>query len=273
MQMAADIAAVPEPKQLLPQVELIADDGEPMETGWHVWNMLLLIEVVETFFDGRDDYYCGGNQFIYFNEEQARNRDFRGPDFYVVLDVPHEPVRDYWCVWKEAGRYPNVIFELLSTSTAQVDLTTKKAVYEKTFRTPNYFCYDPETHQLKGWELDKNRYVPLVPNERGWLWCSQLQLWVGLWEGNYLGHQGLWVRFYDGNGAVVLHGREIAQQEAKAAQQHLKAVQEQAEAAQQQAEAAQDELAEQRRKAEAAEAELVQVKVRLAELEGRSKQS
>ena len=42
------------------------------------------------------------------------NRDFRGPDFFVVLDVDGEVDRKSWIVWEENGRYPDVIVELMS---------------------------------------------------------------------------------------------------------------------------------------------------------------
>ncbi len=46
---------------------------------------------------------------------------------------------------KEGGKYPNVIVEILSDSTANIDRTKKKILYQNTFRTPNYFWFDPES--------------------------------------------------------------------------------------------------------------------------------
>jgi len=78
-----------------------------------------------------------------------------------------------------------VIIELLSQSTADEDLTVKKDIYEQTFRTPEYYCYDPETLTLSGWRLNHEHYQPIAPNDQGWLWCEQLKLWLGVWiDGN-----------------------------------------------------------------------------------------
>ena len=33
--------------------------------------MVLLIELVRGFFHGRDDFFVGGNNFIYFNPDQG----------------------------------------------------------------------------------------------------------------------------------------------------------------------------------------------------------
>jgi len=138
--MATDVTDCPPREQLLPQVELVAEDGIPMESGWHLLCIHLLLDVVGWHLRGRNDYFAAGNQFIYFSVQQVPNRDFRGPDFYLVLNTTREPLRPWWCVWEEDGKYPNVIIELLSPTTAVLDRTTKKDIYEQTFRTPNYFC-------------------------------------------------------------------------------------------------------------------------------------
>ncbi len=43
-------------------------------------------------------------------------------------------------IWEEEGRYPDVIVELTSPSTARTDKVRKKAIYEGTFRTPVSFA-------------------------------------------------------------------------------------------------------------------------------------
>ncbi len=72
----------------LESLELITDDGEPLETIWHRKCINLLIEQIEYLYRDRDDYYVAGNTFIYFSPQQARNRDFRGPDFFYVARPP-----------------------------------------------------------------------------------------------------------------------------------------------------------------------------------------
>nr|WP_322505530.1 hypothetical protein [Chroococcidiopsis cubana] len=46
--------------------------------------------------------------------------------FFVALDVDGSRERQGWVVWEEDGRYPDVIVELLSPSTAKVDRGVKK---------------------------------------------------------------------------------------------------------------------------------------------------
>jgi len=198
----------------LPTIELPTEDGIPLETNWHRIQMNLLIDSVHYHWRDRHDYFAGGNMFIYFSFEQARNRDYRGPDFFVVKDVDGEQDRKAWVVWEEGGRYPNVIVELSSPSTLDVDLGPKKALYERTFRTPEYFCYDPDSAQLVGWRLEAGHYVDLEPNEQGWLWSEELGVWLGTWQGEFQRVTATWLRFYDNEGELVLTLAEAEAQRA-----------------------------------------------------------
>jgi Uma2 family endonuclease len=244
----------------LPDIELVETDGEPLDSTWHRDAINLLVEVVRYHCRARKDFFVGGNMFIYFSLEQARNRDFRGPDFFYVNGVRYEPLRPYWVVWEEGGKYPDVIIELLSQSTAEEDRTSKKAVYERTFRTPEYFLYDPDTGKLEGWRLLGQSYQLLEPNEHGWLWSAELGLWLGTWSGAYQGCHATWLRFYDPDGRPVPLIAEAEHEEAEAARQRAEAARQRAEAARQRAET-------ERQRAAAAEAEAARLKARLAELE------
>ncbi|MDB9312456.1 Uma2 family endonuclease [Spirulina sp. CS-785/01] len=234
----------------MPPEDLIFDDGEPLESNRHRIAMNVLIRSLQQAWEDRDDYFTGGNMFIYYSRQQARNRDFRGPDFFAVLDIDGTYPREGWVVWDENGRYPDVIIELMSPSTRQVDTGAKKDLYERVFRTRNYFVYDPfDESSLQGWQLDGNfQYQPLVANEQGWLWCDVLGFWVGVGQGEILRVTAPWLRFYHPDGNVVLMPEEAAAQQAEAATQQAEAATQQAEAATQQAEAAAQraEAAEQR---------------------------
>jgi Uma2 family endonuclease len=205
---------------LRPEEELVETDGVPLDSDWHRLAIGLLVESVKHWLREQTDYYVGGNMFVYYRVRSVRRRRFRGPDFLFVKGASRTPIRRYWVVWQEGGLFPNTIIELLSPSTAKEDRTTKKDIYEKVFRTPDYFCYDPDTQQLQGWRLTKRkRYTPLVPNERGWLWSEELGLWVGTWTGKYQGDEATWLRFYDTQFRLVLTASEMEQQRAEAERQ------------------------------------------------------
>lgn len=228
----------------IPFIELPTEDGIPLESNWHRIEMNLLIDSVHYHWRGRDDYFAGGNMFIYYSIDQVRNRDYRGPDFFVVKDVDDPRDRAAWIVWEEYGQYPNLIVELASPSTIDIDLGDKKKLYEQVFRMPEYYCYDPGG-ELWGWRLVSGRYEEIAPNERGWLWSEELGLWLGAWQGEFQRVKATWLRFYDAKNQLVY---SLAEAEAR----HAKSETQRAET--------------EARRAEAAEAEVARLRARLAEL-------
>ncbi len=70
-----------------PPRDLIFDDGSPWESNRHRIAMNVLISAVTLAYQNREDYFAGGNMFVYYSSEQARNRDYKGPDFFVALNV------------------------------------------------------------------------------------------------------------------------------------------------------------------------------------------
>ncbi|MBE9038904.1 Uma2 family endonuclease [aff. Roholtiella sp. LEGE 12411] len=240
MNTETNLAAVVDWEPPMPPTDLIFDDGEPLESNRHRIAMNVLIRSLQQFFTGRNDYFTGGNMFIYYSSAQVRNRDFRGPDFFAVLNVDGNNSRQGWVVWEENGRYPDVIVELMSPSTAAIDKGIKKNLYEQTFRTSDYFVYDPfDPKSLQGWHLDDNQqYQLLTPNERGWLWCKRLGLWLGTSEGTIDRETAVWLRFYDVASNLVLLPEEAA-----AAQAQVAVAREEAAVAQAQAAVAREEAA------------------------------
>ena len=128
----------------------------------------------------------------------------------LVLNTEDKP-RKSWVLWEENGKYPNIIVELLSNSTAQTDRGLKKQIYQDTFRTPEYFWFDPESLEFQGFELLRGTYHQLQPNEQGWLWSEQLELYLGIHEKK--------LRFFTGEGQLVPTPEEAAIDEQKRANQ------------------------------------------------------
>lgn len=219
---------------IIPPSDLWSDEP-PLESDLHRDQIELLLACLKWLWRNRTNFYASGNLTIYFSPEHITTRDFRGPDFFVVLDTENRP-RKSWVLWAEEGKYPNVIIELLSNSTAKVDKGFKKKLYQNTFRTPEYFWFHPDTLEFKGFRLMGGQYEPLEPNDRGWLWSQQLELFLGLHESK--------LRFFSPEGQLVPTPEERASEEER--QKEL--AQQQAELAQQQAEAErqQRELAQQR---------------------------
>jgi Uma2 family endonuclease len=205
-----------------PGQKIIYDDGIPMETDWHRAAMNLLIEIIAYFWRHRKDFYVGGNMFIYFDPDQVKKRNFRGPDFFLVKGVTDsERWRDAWILWEEDGLAPHLVIELTSSSTETEDKGPKKEIYERILRVPEYFCYHPQTQELVGWRLQGGDYVKIEPSERDWLWSEELELWVGTWWGKYLGRPNRWLRFFDIEENLVLTEAESQAEARRAAEAEI----------------------------------------------------
>ena len=190
--------------------ELPYDDGMPMETPRHRLQVNLLVETLEFAWRDRQDVYVGGNMFVYFSPDQVRNFDFRGPDFFVVLDAPRRE-RKSWVVWQE-GKGPDVVVELLSESTAAQDKHEKKLIYQNRLRVPEYFWFDPFSGEWAGFILQQGVYQPLAPDDQDRLISRQLQLAFVRWQGNYQGIEATWLRLATLAGDLLLTQQELAEQ-------------------------------------------------------------
>ncbi len=186
--------------------ELPCDDGMPMETQRHVMQLQLLMDPLRAYWTDRQDVYVGGNMFVYFSLEQVRNQDFRGPDFFAVLDVPKRE-RKSWVVWQE-GKGPDVVIELLSESTAAVDKGEKKLVYQDCLRVPEYFWFDPFSAEWAGFALHDGLYEPIAADAQGRLCSKKLGLDLVRWDGSYHEVEARWLRWATLAGELLLTPQE-----------------------------------------------------------------
>jgi Uma2 family endonuclease len=246
----------------LPPTNLPDGDGDKMESPWHVGSISLVVSSYVAAHEGRrEDYFIGANMFLYYSMEQVRNRDFKGPDIFVVKDVDGTRKRNYWAIWEERGRYPDVIIELLSPSTEAYDLGKKKDLYERTFRTAEYFCVAPDVSRILGWRLENRlHYAPIPTNERGRVWSQELGFWLGGWHGMFWGLEHTWLRLYTQDEELVLTPDEAEKQRAEAEKQRAEAEKQRAEAEKQRAEAAEQQLSSAQHRIAQLEAELAQVR-------------
>jgi Uma2 family endonuclease len=185
---------------LLPDSSLLASDEPEMESSLHYLQAMLLVSCLEWLWRDRDDFFIGANLTVYFSRQQLKNRDFRGPDFFLVKNTQRKPRRS-WVLWEEDGKYPDIIIELLSESTAEVDRTTKRELYQDRFRTPEYFWFDPESLEFVGLRLIGNRYQE-IPNQPQGKWSETLGLYLKILDGQ--------LRFFKPDGELVPTPQESA---------------------------------------------------------------
>ncbi|NEQ66505.1 MAG: hypothetical protein F6K21_13555 [Symploca sp. SIO2D2] len=75
-------------------------------------------------------------------------------------------------------------------------------IYQDIFRTPEYFWFDPQSQEFKGFELLRGTYQELQPNNQGWLWSEQLELYLGVNEQK--------LRFFTRDGELIPTPEEAA---------------------------------------------------------------
>ncbi|HLP91188.1 MAG TPA: Uma2 family endonuclease [Nostocaceae cyanobacterium] len=201
----------PQNDVLFPTEELYSDEP-PLETNLHLRQMMLLITCLEWLWKDRNDFYATGNSTIYFSSRKVKKEKFRGPDFFVVLETEKRD-RDSWVVWQENGKYPNLIVELLSSSTAATDKGLKKEIYQDVFQTPEYFWFSPKNLEFAGFVLINDKYQPIEPNPQGWLWSQQLNLYLGI-------HQNL-LRYFTPDGQLVPTPDEFGEQQQQRADEAI----------------------------------------------------
>ena len=215
-----------QPPPLVRGSDLPYDDGIPMESSWHLDVMHLLMRILSYFWRERQDVYIGGNMFIYFDPDQVKTRNFRGPDFFVIKGVKSNHRRHSWVIWEEDGLSPDFVLELASASTIRFDLTGKKDIYQRALQTPEYVVYDPLTEQIYAWRLRHGRYEPIHPDDQGRYWCQTLDLWLGVVD--HYADKGKpplrALRFYDETGQLIPTKSEAEAQRADREAQRVEAV-------------------------------------------------
>lgn len=195
---------------MMPDASKLLSDEPEMESSLHYTQLALLVACLEFFWADRNDFFIGANLTVYFSRQQLRNRDFRGPDFFLVKHTDRRP-RNAWVTWEEDGKYPDLIIELLSNSTADTDRNLKKTLYQDRFRTPEYFWFSPDTSEFEGFRLVGHDYQPISPTARGWRWSEELELFIGIEN-----HQ---LRYFTVDGDLVPTPDEAAIQERQRADQ------------------------------------------------------
>ncbi|MGF1601912.1 MAG: Uma2 family endonuclease [Thermosynechococcaceae cyanobacterium] len=216
----------------MPDASLLLSDEPEMESSLHYAQLMLLVSCLEWLWRDRDDFFIGANLTIYFSRQQLRNRDFRGPDFFLVQPATRQS-RPSWVVWEEEGRYPNLIIELLSDSTASIDRTLKKNLYQDHFRTPEYFWFSPDTLEFAGFRLIGHIYQPIAPSPQGYLWSEELGFNLGIEQGQ--------LRYFTVEGELLPTAAEAAELEMHRAEAEFQRAEIQAQRAEMEAQRAEAE--------------------------------
>jgi hypothetical protein len=98
-------------------------------------------------------------------------------------------------------------------------------VYEQILRVPYYVIYSRYTEELQVFRLVRNRYR-MAALTQGRLLIPEIKLSLGLWRGDYLGCDQLWLRWMTDKGDLIAPATDAAtaatiEEEKAAAQQQI----------------------------------------------------
>ncbi len=200
------------PAETLPTMyDLPSED--PEESGlpdqFHELQPNLLSETCRPSIDLMSDLVMGIDLNLYYDVRHTKW--YKRPDWFVVPGVQpasqQEDLRLSYVTWQE-GVNPLLVVELLSPGTEGEDLgrnvreigkpPTKWEVYERILRVPFYVVYDRYENHLRVFKLEGLRYQEIIldpMNPR--FWVEGLDLGLGLWQGEFKGVEGKWLRWYN----------------------------------------------------------------------------
>jgi hypothetical protein len=221
------------PPECIPNIdELVIEDGKPVDSIRAEKQHRALTEPLYASWPGPGEgrrRLVLANVGLFFQMKQPP----LVPDVMLALDV--DPARDLsvrqnrsYIVWV-IGKVPDVVIELVSDRTGG-DLGHKRRDYAR-IGVPYYVVFDPdnflEQGELQVFRLSGGRYEPIPPS-----WLETVGVGLTIWEGEYEGQPGRWLRWCDQQGRIIPTGRERAEQERQRADQ----AQQRADRAQQQVE-------------------------------------
>ena len=153
------------------------------------------------------------NREINFYETNNPDEEPLYPDIFVVKTAKEFPSDRGYRIGLD-GSAPEVIIEIVSKKTANVDLEEKPKRYEA-WGVAEYFVYDPRPRKrntkkprLTGWQLVNGKYQALKGDELGRIWSKELDSW--------LVPGGEVMRFYDKAWNLRLTPAEAEKQEKEA---------------------------------------------------------
>ncbi|AFZ24291.1 hypothetical protein Cylst_2048 [Cylindrospermum stagnale PCC 7417] len=99
--------------------------------------------------------------------------------------------------------------------------------YEQVLKVPTYVTYDPYEPSLEVRHELNGQYTLQLADSNGRFWIPELELFLGIWQGERLCQTINWLRWWDKEGNLLLWSNEQAEQERqRAEQEHQRAEQE-----------------------------------------------
>ncbi len=151
----------------------------------------------------------------------------KAPDWFYVPQV--QPVaadiirRSY--TQNLEGAAVAVVMEFLSdTEGGELSVRStppygKLYFYESILKVPTYVTYDPYEPSIEVRCLQNTEYTKVAADENGRYWIPELELFLGIWQGERLCQTLNWLRWWDKDGNLLLWSSEQVEQEKQRAEQ------------------------------------------------------
>ncbi|MBE9109091.1 Uma2 family endonuclease [Nodosilinea sp. LEGE 07298] len=246
------------PRETLPTMydlpsEFPEEPGLPDE--FHDLQPQLLSRTLALSDYSRDQWFTGSDLNLYYDVHHPLWH--KRPDWFLAVGVPRlydgYDLRRSYVVWQE-GVAPAVVVEFLSPRTEQEDLGRfyqeedqveseevspepvdlnqipgKLDVYETYLRVAHYVVYSRYTQRLRYFKLIGRQYEEQRVNPSPLsIWLSDLNIGLGVWEGEFEGIPGHWLRWCNAQGNWLLTDTEQEYQAKRQAQLQTQDVQQRA---------------------------------------------
>ncbi|RCJ39788.1 transcriptional regulator [Nostoc punctiforme NIES-2108] len=171
-----------------------------------------------------DSQYCiGQDSGIYWRLTDPPEKGAEAPDWFYIPNVPptlNGKMRRSYVLWKEYIA-PLIVIEFVSGDGSEERDKTPPSqgeggnvgkfwVYEQAIRVPYYGIYEVAKAQVEVYRLVDITYKLMKPNERGHYPIAPMGVELGIWQGFYLNAELPWLRWWDGQGNLLLTGEERA---------------------------------------------------------------
>lgn len=198
------------PLHCLPSTaELPDSDDKPVDSELQILIPNLLLAILSTIWQNRDDWYFGINMGIYYEPY----KDAIVPDGFLSLGVERfvgENGRSSYALWEEDNIAPILALEVVS-QTYNGEYEQKKIDYAK-LGILYYVIFAPtrlrrRRQRLEVYRLVNGEYI-LQPGDK--IWMPEIGLGIGRERGTYQGRTREWLFWYDQDGNRYQTSEEAA---------------------------------------------------------------
>jgi Uma2 family endonuclease len=135
-------------------------DGKPMADNTEQFRWIVMIkENLEILFKDDPMVFIAGDLLWYPVQSTAVLGI--APDVMVVFGRP-KGKRGSYKQWQEENLGPQVVFEILSPSNTTSEMEQKRQHYQ-VYGVQEYYLYDPNTNQMRGWQRQGAELVAIAP--------------------------------------------------------------------------------------------------------------